>query len=79
MKKKRHKFMIGLTNEKRAKLVGKFLRRFAELVGDTNNNDITLVDFLADLRHWARINSVDYSDADRQAIGHFEAEINEEA
>ncbi len=38
-----------------------------------------LVDVLADLRHWALQNGLDYGQADRLGAGHFSEEINEEA
>ena len=37
-----------------------------------------LADLLADLRHWARLNHLDFGDADRVAGNHFAAEVGEE-
>jgi hypothetical protein len=37
-----------------------------------------LVDILADLRHWARSNKLDFDDCVRMATNHFEAEVGEE-
>jgi hypothetical protein len=37
-----------------------------------------LVDLLANLRHWATQNSLDYAEADRLAEGHYATELAEE-
>ena len=37
-----------------------------------------LADLLADLRHWARQNDLDFDRASRMGATHFEAEVDEE-
>ena len=39
---------------------------------------ISLIDLLADARHWCDANDQDYADLDRIAYQHYLAELNEE-
>jgi hypothetical protein len=43
-----------------------------------DNGFTSLIDFLADARHWCDANDQDYADLDRIAYQHYLAEINEE-
>lgn len=66
------------SNSDRAKNVDKYVCQYALEVGDADDNHICLVDFLADLRHWADVKKVGYEEADRQASNHYAEEIIEE-
>jgi hypothetical protein len=48
------------------------------LTGYSDGNSFSLIDLLADARHWCDANDQDYADLDRIAYQHYLAELNEE-
>ena len=54
------------------------MRKLEALDDSYQENDEWLVDFLTDLRHWARDKGLDFDDAARLSESHFQCEVDEE-
>ena len=66
--------MKTMTNKQRAARTAKLLRQY-------NKYDLPescLIDILADVRHWCDWHGHDFAKLDREAFGHYVAEISEE-
>lgn len=67
--------LINATNDTRIARADEVIRLYKENpMGE--ETDETLTDLLADLRHWAKKNGIDFAKADAMAQMHFEAEAD---
>lgn len=64
-------------NQARAMWAYSGLKAF-QIITDTDDGDV-LVDFLADIRHWCDLKSIDFDQALESANHHYEAELVEDA
>jgi hypothetical protein len=68
--------MVDVTNRERADWANDALEAFMETTGCDVED--ALADLLCDLMHWADRHDQDFSEECRRAIGHYEAEVEDE-
>ena len=52
-------------------------RKLEELADSRQSNNEWLTDILTDLRHWARVEGLDFDNAVQLSEGHFQCELDE--